>query len=99
MKEGLDSRAGARVERVRRGSRAVVVGGEVREMAEVLREGGPRKREGGGARSGCLVAEEGERVDMVDRHTGTSFRDLRTSLSCDPELNYGSFDTGVSLRR
>lgn len=79
MKEGLDSRAGARAGRVRKGSRAVVVGGEVREMAEALRDGGPRKRDGGGARSGFFVAEEGERVDMVESHTGTSFQNLRGS--------------------
>lgn len=35
--------------------------GEERERFEALREGGPRKREGGGARKGC-VDEGGERV-------------------------------------
>ena len=37
----------------------MVEGGEERDMAEVLRDGGPRKREGGGARSGCLFEELG----------------------------------------
>lgn len=65
MKEGLDSRGGARAERVRRrGSRVSVFGGEFREMAELLRDGGPRKREGGGARLGCAV-EDGVRVAMM----------------------------------
>lgn len=81
MKEGLDSSAEARVGRARRGSRAVVVGGEVREMAEALREGGPRKREGGGARSGCLVAEEGESVDMVESSDRMSISVAGASLS------------------
>lgn len=65
------------VERARkRGSRVwgVVVGGEVREMAEVLRDGGPRKREGGGARSGWRVdveAEGGERVDIAKKRVSS----------------------------
>lgn len=57
------------VERVRRrGSRGWVddegcVATGVREIREVLREGGPRNNEGGGARWGC--AEEGFKLDMV----------------------------------
>ena len=35
-------------------------------MAEVLREGGPRNREGGGARSGWRVVLGGARVDIAD---------------------------------
>ena len=35
-------------------------------MAEVLREGGPRKSEGGGARSGWRVVLGGARVDIAD---------------------------------
>lgn len=43
--------------------------GWLRETLEALREGGPRKREGGGARWGWVVlgaaAEDGERVDIL----------------------------------
>lgn len=36
-------------------------------MLEAFRDGGPRKREGGGGRWGwVLAAEEGERVDIVE---------------------------------
>lgn len=46
--------SGARVERVRRRGARIWDGGIVevagRETLEVLRDGGPRKREGGGAR-------------------------------------------------
>lgn len=36
-------------------------------MLEAFRDGGPRKREGGGGRWGWeLAAEEGERVDIVE---------------------------------
>ena len=49
--------SGARVERERRrGARDWAVAGG-REMLEVLREGGPRKREGGGGRFGLRVGE------------------------------------------
>ena len=74
---GADADVGSveRLERDRsRGARAWeaegwAVGGEVRETLEALREGGPRKREGGGARWGCAVlgaaADDGERVAIL----------------------------------
>lgn len=46
-------------------------GGEDREMAEVLRDGGPRKREGGGARSGWrFEGVGGKRLDISDVEDG-----------------------------
>ena len=54
----------------RRGARGCCEGAEAaggRLMLEALREGGPRKRNGGGGRWGWgLAADEGERVDIVD---------------------------------
>jgi len=44
-----------------------------RERLETLREGGPRKREGGGARwewGEVVFAEEGERVDILAGFVG-----------------------------
>ena len=45
--------------------------GWLRETFEALREGGPRKREGGGARWGWaepgVAAEVGDRVDILRR--------------------------------
>lgn len=43
-------------------------------MLEALRDGGPRKREGGGRRCGC--AEDGFRVDMAVTEA-KMLRDLR----------------------
>lgn len=40
-----------------------------RLMLEAFRDGGPRKREGGGGRWGWgVAAEEGERVDIVESY-------------------------------
>ena len=50
-------------------------------MLDALREGGPRNKEGGGARFGCC-GEDGSRFDMVDElgthHRGETAIDLQT---------------------
>lgn len=79
---GFVEASGPRVERLRRsGARVCAAGEEVeawvvigwredRDMLDALREGGPRKREGGGGLCGCLesgleFAVTGDNVAIV----------------------------------